>query len=179
MAKRLTVEDLYAQLRAHQESEDDSSEEEDDKSNGDCKAGEHDNELEEGNVNGDNVDSTNNGDDSSSNSTTLEELEREEFEAWWSLRESAVNGEDSQNGGITLDSVRDGVVGQGTLDSYIGDIVTFLLWTKENEADWLTHYGKGRLWNITRQRPGEAVRVMSLWSTSKHKLVIYSSALKL
>ena len=161
MARRLTVEDLYAQLRAHQESEDVSSEEEDEESNGEDEAGEHDNEnneLEEGNVDGDNVDSTNNGDDSSSNSTTLEELEREEFEAWWSLREAAVNGEDRQNGGITLDSVRDGVVGQGTLGSYIGDIVAFLLWTNEHETEWLTHYGKGRLRNITRQRPGEAVR---------------------
>ena len=161
MARRLTVQDLYEQLREHQEREDDSSEESEESEEEELEEEEEQqeqqheqdrNDAEEGN----NVED---GDgNSSSNSTTLEELEQEEFEAWWSLRELQADDEGISNG-ITLDSVRDGVVGRGTLGSYIGDIVSFLLWLKNNEVAWLTEYGISRLRNVVRQRVGERVRI--------------------
>ena len=58
-----------------------------------------------------------------------------------------------------MDSVRDGVVGKGTLDSYIGDIVSFLAWVKQNESDWLTNYGERRISQILRTREGENERI--------------------
>ena len=143
MAGRLTVEDLYAQLREHQERETDSSEESEEEES-EHEQDHNDNEgnnVEDGDGNGEGSSS------SSSNSTTLEEIEQEEFEAWWSLRELQADDEGISNG-ITLDSVRDGVVGRGTLGSYIGDIVAFLLWLKNNETAWLTNYEISRLRNV-------------------------------
>ena len=104
---------MYAQLQVHHGKEDGSSKQEDEDSDKDPKK--------------DNMANVNNGDSASSNSTTLEELKSQEFEAWQLLREADVNREDSQNGGIMLDSVCSGVVRYGMLGSYNGNILTFLL----------------------------------------------------
>ena len=145
MANSLTTDDLYRQLREHQEGSDDGEDEDSDhNSNSSPAANQEDNRASDG------------------ESTTLEELELEEFEAWWTTQR-ATNQEAGSptNGNITMDSVRDGVVGQGTLDSYIGDIVSFLVWVKQNESDWLTNYGERRISQILRTRQGESERIRS------------------
>ena len=69
------------------------------------------------------------------------------------------DSESSNNeGGITLQTIRDGVVGDSTRETYYGDIINFLKWTAEHHRDWLTARGRQLIPHIFLERPNEGIR---------------------
>jgi hypothetical protein len=67
---------------------------------------------------------------------------------------------DEENG-ISMDFIRDAVVGEATLRSYTGDILQFLEWVLKNKIEWLTNYGKAELQKMLEERCSEGARVRS------------------
>ena len=101
-----------------------------------------------------------------SNSDEEEAFESQEMEAEEATATEADNGdpesssssnEDNGNG-ITLQSIRDGVVGASMRGSYIGELVTFLSWVASEKREWLTAYGRRVVSRVVDRREGERIR---------------------
>ena len=78
-------------------------------------------------------------------------------------------------GEVTIADLRDGIVSENTLISYLGDIVQLLSWCLKNEGTWLTAYGKRHLNDALNIRPDEGVRAHHNRRTSKLKFLLRNS----
>ena len=60
---------------------------------------------------------------------------------------------------ITLQSIRDGIIGKSTRGGYIGEIMHFLEWVVEHRAnEWLSGFGSIVVVNLYDVRDGEGIR---------------------
>lgn len=73
-------------------------------------------------------------------------------------QESLQQNDNNNRNDLTLDSIRDHIISQGTFRSYIGDLTHFLKWVMLNETNWLTEYGIARLGDLETRRETETVR---------------------
>ena len=55
------------------------------------------------------------------------------------------NDDNNNNGDITIDAIRDGVVGNDTLRQYMSEIIKFLVWCHSNKPGWLHPPATARL----------------------------------
>ena len=86
------------------------------------------------------------------------EYSKEEFDMWWSIHQPAAGGDDGEQGDISLEQIRDGIVATKTYVNYISDIVQFIKWAMVNRPAWVTEHGKGRLQYIFTRSEGESCR---------------------
>jgi len=76
-------------------------------------------------------------------------------------------------GGDRLANIRDGVVAERTLTSYINDLLAFLNWCRENEEfDCLTDYGKNEIANMHVRQNGEGNRPFTMRIRSTFKAIL-------
>jgi hypothetical protein len=71
------------------------------------------------------------------------------------MRDGGGRGEPGAH--ITLESIRDGIVGVVTGNTYLSDTVAFLNWCMVFKPDWLTEHGTSTLKRIQMARPGEGL----------------------
>jgi hypothetical protein len=62
---------------------------------------------------------------------------------------------------ITLQDMRDGVVGTGTKGSYLNEIITFIRWCRVNQPTWLTTFCQDQMTDIEQRVDGLGSRVRS------------------
>ncbi len=70
-------------------------------------------------------------------------------------------------GGLAIANLRNGVVGEKTLTSYINDMLSFLNWCNSlGQEDYMTEYGKAKLVQIQVQLDGEGKHAhsMQVWT---------------
>ena len=68
------------------------------------------------------------------------------------------NNDNNNNGDITIDAIRDGVVGNDTLRQYMSEIIKVLVWCRSDKPDWLHPPATTRLDAILQWRDNERIR---------------------
>ena len=68
------------------------------------------------------------------------------------------NNDNNNNCDITIDAIRDGVVGNDTLRQYMSEIIKFLVWCRSDKPDWLHPPATARLDAILQRWDNERMR---------------------
>ena len=82
------------------------------------------------------------------------------------------NDDNNNNGNITIDAIRDGVVANDTLRQYMSEIIKFLVWCRSNKPDWLHPLATARLDAILQRQDNERMRAYNtrMWQQIKSLL---------
>ena len=82
------------------------------------------------------------------------------------------NDDNNNNGDITIDAIRDGVVGNDTLWQYMSEIIKFLVWCCSNKPDWLHPPATARLDAILQRQDNERMRAYNKRMRQQTKLLL-------
>ena len=101
--------------------------------------------------------------DDASTSDAENSISTEDFTNWWNHQaatpQDRPNDPHAGNGNnITISAVRDGVVGQKTLESYQTEIVKFIHWCITMKPHWIDTFATGIVRRILTRAPHERVR---------------------